>query len=206
VCEHAAGRPTFTADRLICTIPFSVLGKINVTPAFSAAKRTAIRELPYTSIARVYLQSRKKFWAGEGQALTANTDLPIMWCLDATFSQRGTRGILESYMAGPSARQAAALTPEERLAFTLTEMDKVFPGIRAHYEGGTSYCWDHDRWAQGDYAWFKPGQVTTQLPHIASVEGRIHFAGEHASAWPGWMQGALVSGYRAAREVNEAAG
>ncbi|MHC4903430.1 MAG: FAD-dependent oxidoreductase [Planctomycetota bacterium] len=42
------------------------------------------------------------------------------------------------------------------------------------------------------------------LPHAATPEGRIHFAGEHTSAWHGWMQGALASGVRAAREVHEA--
>lgn len=42
-------------------------------------------------------------------------------------------------------------------------------------------------------------------PHIGRAEGRIHFAGEHASTSPGWMQGALESGNRAAQEINEAA-
>jgi monoamine oxidase len=31
----------------------------------------------------------------------------------------------------------------------------------------------------------------------------VHFAGEHISAWPYWMQGALQSGLRAAKEVHE---
>jgi monoamine oxidase len=34
--------------------------------------------------------------------------------------------------------------------------------------------------------------------------GRIHFSGDHTSQFPGWMDGALQSGYRAAKEVNEA--
>jgi len=38
---------------------------------------------------------------------------------------------------------------------------------------------------------------------FATPKGRIHFAGEHASSPPGWMQGALESGNRAAREVNQ---
>jgi monoamine oxidase len=203
-CRAPSGPALFEGDRLICAVPFTVLRHITVSPAFTTKKQQAVRELPYTSVTRVYLQSRKKFWTREGEALTANTDLPIMWCLDGAFGQPGPRGILESYMAGPQARKAAAMTETERQAFTLAEMDKVFPGIRDNYEGGTSYCWDQDEWAQGDYAWFKPGQVGALLPSIASVEGRIHFAGEHASAWPGWMQGALESGNRAAREVNDA--
>ncbi|MBA2646369.1 MAG: FAD-dependent oxidoreductase, partial [Pyrinomonadaceae bacterium] len=35
-------------------------------------------------------------------------------------------------------------------------------------------------------------------------EGRVHFAGDHTSAWIRWMQGALHSGLRVAREVNNA--
>jgi len=31
----------------------------------------------------------------------------------------------------------------------------------------------------------------------------MHFAGEHASEYHGWMQGALVSGLRAAKEMHE---
>jgi monoamine oxidase len=41
-------------------------------------------------------------------------------------------------------------------------------------------------------------------PLLARPEGRLHFAGDHTSALPGWMQGALESGFRAAGEVNAA--
>jgi monoamine oxidase len=43
------------------------------------------------------------------------------------------------------------------------------------------------------------------LPHLARAEGRVHFAGDHTSAGPGWMQGAVESGLRAAQEISEAA-
>jgi monoamine oxidase len=201
---RAGERQTLAADRVICTVPFSVLRRIAITPPFNAAKRQAVRELAYTSVTRVYLQSRRKFWVGEGAALLATTDLPIMSCLDGPSGHPGPRGILESYMAGPRARLAAALSEDERLAFALAEMEKVFPGLRQHYEGGASHCWDHDEWARGSFAWFRPGQMRSLLPHLAAAEGRIHFAGEHTSAWSGWMQGALESGNRAAREVNAA--
>jgi len=48
--------------------------------------------------------------------------------------------------------------------------------------------------------------TTTSLPHVALPEGKIHLAGEHTSVWiDGWMQGALESGNRVAREVNDSA-
>ena len=77
--------------------------------------------------------------------------------------------------------------------------------MRENYEGGRSKCWDEDKWAGGAYVLFKAGQMSSLLPHIARAEGRVYFAGEHTSVWTGLMQGALESGIRAAREVNEAA-
>ena len=46
--------------------------------------------------------------------------------------------------------------------------------------------------------------MTSLQPHIAQAEGRIYFAGEHASSVRGWMQGALESGRRVATEIDAA--
>ncbi|HWS99757.1 MAG TPA: FAD-dependent oxidoreductase [Pyrinomonadaceae bacterium] len=204
VYSQAGAHRTLAADRLVCAVPFSVLRHVEISPRFSAEKQRAIEQLPYTSVARVYLQTRSRFWLDEGLTGQASTDLPIMSVYDRTENQPGTRGILESYMAGPQARRVTAMKENERVGFTLGQMEKVHPAVREQFEGGASKCWDEDEWARGDYAWFKPGQVMELLPHIARPEGRVHFAGEHASAWPGWMQGALESGNRAAREINDA--
>jgi monoamine oxidase len=198
------GHETINADHLICTLPFSVLKQVEVSPMFSPEKRRAIIELPYTSASRVYLQSRREFWTKEGLGISAYTDLPVMAIVNSTLNQGGERGILESYMAGDAARRVAGMSEPDRLSFTLREMEKVYPSIRKNYEGGTSVCWDEERWARGAYSWFKPGQMSDVLPHIARAEGRVHFAGEHTSSWPGWMQGAFQSGHRAALEVDEA--
>jgi len=84
-------------------------------------------------------------------------------------------------------------------------VEMIYPGVRDYFEGGLTKCWDEDEWARGASSYYKPGQFSTLLPHVARPEGRIHFAGEHTSVWiDGWMQGALESGNRVAREVNDA--
>ena len=70
---------------------------------------------------------------------------------------------------------------------------------------GTSFVWDDQPYQRGAFALWGKGQYATLSPHVSSVEGRIHFAGEHTSPWPGWMQGALHSGLRVAKEIDEAA-
>lgn len=101
--------------------------------------------------------------------------------------------------------QSTARSPEsDRILFALSQLEQVFPGIREDFERGVSKSWDEDPWARGAFAYFRPGQMLSLLPHIARPEGRVHFAGEHTSPWSGWMQGALESGLRAAREINKA--
>jgi monoamine oxidase len=207
VCSQAGLSKTFSADYLVCAIPFSVLRRVEIVPRFSAEKQRAIEQLEYTSVARVFLQTRKRFWLDEGLSGAATTDLPIVTTYDKAFYLPGPRGILEAYLAGERARRVAAMKESERVTFTLEQMEKIHPAIREHFEGGSSVCWDDEEWTRGAYAWFRPGQMSQEnsiLPHTAKPEGRVHFAGDHTSPWPGWMQGALQSGYRAAREVNQA--
>lgn len=195
---------SLSADHLICAIPFSVLRGVEVSPPFSAEKQKAIAELPYTSVTRVFLQSKKKTWLEDGASGWAATDLPLGLVWDTTFNyRRDERGILQAYSFGDSARNFCGMGEDERIGLTLEHMEKVHPGVREDFETGASWCWDEDEWSRGGYCWFKPGQISALLPHIAQPEGRVHFAGEHASAWPAWMQGALASGLRAAREVHE---
>ena len=67
----------------------------------------------------------------------------------------GKRGLLEACVAGARARRLAGMGSGARLNFTVGQMERVFPAIRDHYEGGESVCWDEDEWARGAYAWFK---------------------------------------------------
>jgi monoamine oxidase len=96
------------------------------------------------------------------------------------------------------------LAEEDRLRFTLAEMEKVHPGAGRYYEGGQSKSWQDDPWERGAYASFRVGQMTAWLPRIVRPEGRIHFAGEHTSIFPATIEGAIESGVRAAGEIEEA--
>ena len=192
------------ADYLVCAVPFSVLRHMEISPRFSAEKQKAIEQLLYTSVARIYLQTRRRFWVDEGLSGGASTDLSNLLIYDGALNQPGIRGILETYAAGPQARQVTAMKEAERVSSTLALVEKVHPRIRQEFEVSASKCWDEDEWARGAYTWFKPGQMTSLLPHVAQPEGRVYFAGEHASSLPGWMQGALESGNQVAQEVNNA--
>jgi monoamine oxidase len=185
-------------------VPFSVLPNIEIFPPFSDRKDQAIRQLLYASSSKVFLQTRSRFWAKEGLSGFAYTDLlGYMQVWELGHDQAGPRGLLVGYTKMSGARQIARLDEEQRLAATLEAVTRVHPGLPREFEGGTSKCWDEDPWARGAWAISRPGDMQNLEPYVARPEGKIHFAGEHTSPWHGgWMQGALESGERAAREIN----
>lgn len=74
-----------------------------------------------------------------------------------------------------------------------------------HYEERN---WCEDQWCGGGYmATPQPGFLIRFGPYLRVPVGRIHFAGtECATNWAGYMNGAVQSGERAAREVMAALG
>lgn len=193
-----------SCDRVVCTLPFPLLRDVKVSPPFSEGKRRAVLEVPYSTVVRVYVQTRRRFWTDEGLNGTAFTDQPIMSVFDRGLGQPGPRGILETYTAGAQGVALSDLDERTRVTRVQEQMTRVFPGLASNAEGAFSKCWRDDPWSRGAYAYFTPGQMEALSPYLGSVEGRVHFAGDHTSAWPGWMQGALESGHRAAEEVAEA--
>ena len=199
VVQDGSTRQRLEADRIVCTIPCSVLKTIEVSPRFSSGKRRGIETLAYTSVTRVFLQTRRR--VGGAQPLSLTTDGAIQWIWEASAGQKGQRGVLDAYTAGRSARRLAAMTDDERLAFVRDEVQRVQPDHGGPIELGVSKVWDADPWARGAYCWFRPGQVIGLAHELARPEGRVHFAGEHASSKPQWMEGAIESALRVVDEI-----
>ena len=82
----------------------------------------------------------------------------------------------------------------------------VAPQVKDEFEVGASKMWHDDPYAGGAFALFEPSQQTLLYSHIIAPEGRIHFAGEHASLHHAWIQGAIESGLRTALEINALGG
>jgi monoamine oxidase len=189
-----------TADRVVLTVPLTTLRQIEWRPRLSAAKEKAIAAPAYYPGVRILLQSRERFWNRAGLNGSARTERAEIW--DAAYDRQGpARGLLGATAGGATGREFLAKTGAQSLAFGVDLVADAFPGIRSALEKGIIHQWAQDRWSQGAFVAFAPGQMTTLLPEIARPEDRVHFAGEHTSSWMGWMEGALESGERVAREI-----
>lgn len=209
VCSSPFGRENrvFPADRVICTLPLRVLGRVEVEPALAAPMREAIGGLDYLEVLRLFAQMRRQYWRERGEMGPANTDLPIGQVQQHPLTEPGgadDRAILEGHLRGEQVAPVAALSEPDRLEVLLNGLEKVHPGARDHFEGGVTKDWNDDPWAVGAFSWYGPGEVGRWLPAVSRPHGRIHFAGEHTSALRATMEGALASGVRTAREVHEA--
>ena len=196
---HAADE--LRGSRLICTVPLPVIDKIVFDPVLSEAKRAAIEALAYADVTRVYVQYAQRSWEGaglNGWGLSWLDGYSEIW--HPTWNQEGPRGILMSYMFGGFARSVAAMDPGAIVPGFIDRFDLLFPGSRAVAERGTHFAWEHQPWIGAAFASSSP--PFSEHPELASPEGPIHFAGEHASGHRGWMQGALQSGLRAASEID----
>jgi monoamine oxidase len=191
---------TVAGDYMVCALPSAVMRRIEIAPALSTAKQSAVDQVGSLAMARVFLQSRQRFWLTRGETGWASSDDPMdIW--DYSRDQPGVRGILGAYLSGRMALQVSALDPQLRGPFVLERMERVHPGIREHAEVSASYSWISDPWALGAGAAFDVGQLSTHYQNLRRPEGRIHFAGEQTSPWSGWMNGGIESGLRAATEI-----
>ena len=134
IFQQAGTYQTLPGDYLICAVPFSVQKNIEVSPPFSLEKQSAIEQLPYHSVSKIFLQSKKRFWVNEGQSGFATTDLPISQVWDMTYAQPGTRGILQAYPLSLHSRRVTGMSESERINFALEQVEMIYPGIRNQFE------------------------------------------------------------------------
>ena len=203
--QTVGGRFELRADYAIVTVPFPVLRHVEVLKPFSRAKQRAIRQLHYDASAKIFFQSRRRFWeTDEGiHGGGTVTDLAIRNLFYTNYGKETRRGILlASYTWSEDAQRWGSLPPHERIHQALENVAAIHPQITAEFEAGASHMWHDDPYAGGAFALFDPGQQILLHDEIVKPEGRIHFAGEHASLYHAWIQGAFESGLRAAIAVH----
>lgn len=204
--QTAAGRFSETGDYAIITVPFPVLRHVEVLKPFSRAKNRAIRQLHYDASAKILFQCKRRFWEEDDEIFGGGTitDLPIRNLYYPDHGRETGRGvILASYTWSEDAQRWGSLKPDDRIVQALEDVAEIHPQIIEEFEVGTSWMWHDDEFAGGAFALFDPGQQTLLHDEIIRPEGRIHFAGEHASLYHAWIQGAFESGLRAAIAVHQ---
>lgn len=197
-----------TGDLAIVTIPFSVLQFVEVEPhdSFSINKWKAIRELHYVGSTKIGIQFKNRFWEKEGiHGGRTVTDLPIKYVQYPSqgLDTSGPGIVLASYTWEDDAIPWDSLDDRGRLEHALKNLTTIHgKQVYREFQTGESHSWIRYPYSAGAFVTFKPEQAIELSPYISTPEGRVHFAGEHASSTHAWIQGAIESGIHVAHEVN----
>jgi monoamine oxidase len=205
--QTTAGRFSESGHYAILAVPFAVLRHVEFLKACSPGKQRAIRQLHYDASAKILFQCRRRFWEEDDGIFGGGTvtDLPIRALYYPDHGRETGRGVLlASYTWSEDAQRWGSLAPAERIVQALENVAAIHPQVGSEFEVGASYMWHDDELAGGAFALFDPGQQTRLHEAIVAPEGRILFAGEHASLTHAWIQGAIESGLRAALAIHTA--
>jgi monoamine oxidase len=200
---------TFAADYAIVTIPITALRFCGFVPMLSYPKRRAIDALHYDSATKVLLEFKTRFWERGPGGFTGGgcvSDSPNRFTYFPSHVPDAPGGVvLAAYVWSDEAMRWDSLTDDERYAFALRNLAGLFGAqVYREFTGvGATQSWTRNRYSLGEAAIFTPGQLHEYHEATRTVEGRVHFAGEHTSLKPAWIEGALESAVRTALEVHQ---
>ena len=202
VIVHSA-EEEFRGRRVIVTIPKTLVGRITFSPPLPPALDQLLQREPMGSVVKVNAIYRTPFWRGHGLNGQAISDTgPIRITYDNS-PPGGRPGVLVGFMEGDDSRAFYGVSPARRRSAALACFARYFGREALHPVGYVDLAWAQEEFTRGAYGSFNPPGVLTSLHDpISEPVGALHYASSDASPqWPGYMDGAIRSGRRAAAQV-----
>jgi monoamine oxidase len=188
------------ADRAVLTLPPWLLLGLDMEPEWPEAHRAAFGAMGRSPALKVALRFRSEWWEGHGWNGRMLTELGVQ-----QFWPGGRDGaaILLAYVCGRGAERLSALG-DRAVGAVLEDLCEVFPTARDEFLVGEAHDWVADLWSAGGFSGAAPGSVALAYPVRRRPHSRVHLAGEWTADWIGFIEGALESAERVAKEVIDA--
>jgi monoamine oxidase len=196
-------RSSYSARRVVLALPKTLIGRIAFTPPLPAAYDQYLQRQPMGCVVKANAIYARPFWREQGLSGTATSDTgPIQITYDNS-PPDGSPGVLVGFMEGDHARAFLTASAAARRKAALESFARYFGQAALSPTGYVDFVWARETYTRGAYGSFNPPGVLTSLgPAVAGPVGRVHFAGaDYSAEWPGYMDGAIRSGQRAATEV-----
>ncbi len=193
------GGESFTADKIICTVPTFAAQRIKWEPGLPADQVNAMNQLQYARINKNPLLFRERFWKDESFDMV--TDQLPHYFYHATKNQVSEKGVLISYTIGDKAAVVANQTDEWKANMIQQTLQPHFGDVKSLIDKQANYYWGNDEFSRGAYALYGKGQWFTLQPILRRSHIHTHFAGEHLAEWQGFMEGAIDTGEAAASRI-----
>src|SRR5215217_5348884 len=196
-------RASVRAEAVVVTVPPALRGRMEYVPALPPIYNGLSQRMPMGAVVKCHAVYEAPFWREKGLNGRTESDAGPCKITCDNSAPGGGAGVLTGFVLGSDARGWVRREPGERERAVLECFSRYF-GKEAL--GPVAYAetdWGAEIYSRGGYAGVPvPGMLLDHGPALAEPVGRIHWAGaETASAWNGYMEGAVESGERAAREV-----
>jgi monoamine oxidase len=198
-----ADRVTVTGKRVIVAIPATLAGRIDYQPLLPEARDQFTSRSAQGSLIKVGVRYDRAFWRDNqlnGQAVSLTG--PVCFTVDDS-PPSGTPGVMFGFVGGDAARNFIAMSPAARKAAVLAEFAAMFGPQASSARDYFETNWTAEEWTRGcPVALPSPGTLLEYGPALRQPVDLIHWAGTETSPyWNGYMDGAVRSGERTAREV-----
>ena len=193
------------AERAVVAVPPTLAGRIDYSPALPALRDQLTQRVPMGTVIKVQCVYDEPFWRADGLAGQATSDTgPVKVTFDnSPPGEKPPFGVMMGFLEGSDGRAWADRSSRDRRAVVVACFERYFGPRARKVEAYIEKSWSSDPWARGCYAgYMTPGTWVDYGPALREPVGRVHWAGtETATVWTGYMDGAIQSGERAAREV-----
>jgi monoamine oxidase len=197
VVDGAGKSSTVKGDYLVVAAPAPIVRDLEFAPSLPPLHRQALKALRPGPATKAHLLFGRAWWRQKGrpQAWGSNLDTGAIW------EAAGARpGVLTMLAGGRASRNFRDLLEEggpQRLVRRLAWLGEV-----EEVRDFRSTTWELDRFAGAGYGVFGVDFKPEWRSELSRSFGRIAFAGDHTSReWQGYMNGAVESGHRAARDI-----
>lgn len=193
----------FYARRVILTPPLPVLDRLRFRPSLPPAYDQLFQRQPMGAVTKVHAVYNEPFWRSAGLSGTVVSDTGPVQIVYDNSPPSGRPGVLVGFFEGGASRRAFGAGPAQRRAAALDCFARYLGERARHPTGFHEMVWAAEPFTRGAYGSYSPPGVLTALGAVTHGSiGRLHLAGDGTIAeWPGYMDGAIRSGERAAAEV-----
>jgi len=196
-------RLTVSAEAVIVAVPPALRGRIEYLPALPPIQDGLSQRMPMGAVIKCHAVYDTPFWRDDGLSGRAESDTGPCKVTTDDSPPDGKVGVLTGFILGRDARGWGGRPAEERKTAVLECFARYFGEKSLEARAYAELDWGAEVFSRGGYAGIATtGFLTDHGPALREPFGPIHWAGtETATAWTGYMDGAVESGERAAHEI-----
>ncbi len=193
------------AKQVVIAMSPPLAARIDYEPILPALRDQLTQRMPMGSIGKAFALYDTPFWRDDGLSGQALSDDGIVRSTFDSSPEDGSYGAMMGFITADQMRKFDAKSEDKIKAEVVKDFVKYFGPKAASPTSWVIQRWDNEKFSRGGpVAFAPPGVLTQNGPALTQRFESIHFTGtESAPYWTGYMDGAIRSGERVAREVLE---